>query len=88
MNMTNMIPQRNSFSHNGFTHKQWSLCRSGFECPHCGFHHLLSDQLNGQRIIDVIRVTNGACAIACPECDKTHTYLHTDVRVFGTGNKA
>jgi predicted RNA-binding Zn-ribbon protein involved in translation (DUF1610 family) len=58
------------------------LNAAGFECPHCGFHHLLLNVLLQDQVAQCFRAGAEACPIVCPECDLTHEYCRTDLKAF------
>ncbi len=60
-----------------------NLGSCGFECQHCGYHHLLSDIIAGIRIMDLFRDGSSARAIRCPECDKAGSFEPKDLKFFG-----
>jgi transcription elongation factor Elf1 len=52
----------------------------GFECPHCGFHHLLSDEAMQQPIQRL--KTAETTIIRCPECEQQNEFRRTDLQIF------
>ena len=58
----------------------FELC--GFECPHCGFHHLLSD-VRIQKFVHVLKIGEKTSPVLCPECGVSTEFLRTDFKFFG-----
>jgi predicted RNA-binding Zn-ribbon protein involved in translation (DUF1610 family) len=55
----------------------------GFECPRCGYHHLLSDIVAGAPLVDLFRDGDAPQTIYCPECGNNDSFVRTDLKLFG-----